>query len=306
MHCWTGCEAICQPEVALAPFTWYKLGGPAEWFLTPRDEIELSLVLRRCAEHQVPWRILGGGANLLVSDEGVRGAVIRLEGESFCGGGGNGTGRHWALRSNADGNSVTLGGGVDLTRLIKHAAMNGWGGFERLAGIPGTVGGAIAMNAGGRWGAIGDLVRSVGVVDAAGLKAALSAADVGFEYRRTRLAGRIVCTAVLEFTPDEPRRTWERYLEVWNTKYATQPPVSERSAGCIFKNPPGQSAGALIDRAGLKGARRGGAEVSRRHANFIVAQRDASASDVLGLIETVRETVAREFGVRLELEIVVW
>lgn len=306
MHSWTGCEAICQPEVALAPFTWYKLGGPAEWFAAPRNEAELSLVLQRCAENGLPWRILGGGANLLVRDQGVRGVVIRLDGETFCGAGNNGSGRRWALQPNADGRSVTLGGGADLTRLTKHAAMNGWGGFERLAGIPGTVGGAVTMNAGGRWGCIGDLVRSVALVDPDGRQRTVSAAELGFEYRRTRVGERIVSAAVLEYTPDEPRRTWQRYLEVWNAKYASQPPVSERSAGCIFKNPPGQSAGALIDRAGLKGARRGGAEVSHRHANFIVAQRDATAADVLALIDAVRETVARECGVVLELEIVVW
>lgn len=306
MHCWSGCEEICRPEVELAEFTWYKLGGPAEWFVSPRTEDELSLVLQRCADNQVPWRVLGGGANLIVHDAGIRGAVIRLEGDAFCGAGDRAGERHWALKPNPDQVSVTLGGGVDLTRLTKHAALNGWGGFERLAGIPGTVGGAVRMNAGGRWGSIGDLVRSVVVVDGSGVRKAVEAAGLRFEYRRSNVGSRIVTSATLAFTPSDPRETWKRYLEIWNAKYATQPPVSERSAGCIFKNPPGESAGALIDRAGLKGARHGGAEVSRQHANFIIAQGPATAADILALIEIVRETVERVCAVRLELEVEVW
>ena len=161
------------------------------------------------------------------------------------------------------------------------------------------------MNAGGRWGQISDVVRELTVVDAPGDICRLSPADAGFGYRRSNLAGVVVCQVAMELTRDDPDAVRERFKAVWQTKTDTQP-MSEASAGCVFKNPPGGSAGALIDRAGLKGRSVGGARVSETHANFIVVQPGATADDVLTLIGQIRREVARQFGVELDLEIEVW
>lgn len=305
MTWYSGLEEICRPDVPLRDFTWYHLGGSARWFFTPRSEQQLRDLLARCRGHGVPWRVLGRGANILVRDQGFDGAVIHLRTPP------------WIPRSDPaalsefeqvtyDGPLLAAGAGAEFTRLVRQACNRGLGGLEALAGIPGTLGGIVRMNAGGRYGEIREFVRSVRVLDAAGQVRELTPAQVGFSYRHTALDGCIVLGAALELRPADAAALTARYREIWNNKFATQPPVSERSAGCIFKNPPGQSAGALIDQSGLKGARRGGAEISRKHANFIVAAEGATAQDVLDLIAHAQERVQAEKGVLLEREVEVW
>jgi UDP-N-acetylmuramate dehydrogenase len=175
-----------------------------------------------------------------------------------------------------------------------------------MGGIPGTVGGAVCMNAGGRWGQFGDVVRRVDLLTPEGEVRSAEAADLHLGYRHAELGGAIVLAVELMLTPDDPQRVSERFREIWRCKKDSQP-LADKSAGCIFKNPAnGSPAGALIDAAGLKGARNGGAYVSARHANFIVADHYAKASHVMGLIDHVRDEVARCFGVDLELEIDLW
>lgn len=294
MHWWHDFEPIAQRDVPLDRYTWYKLGGPAELFFTPPDPQVLAQLLRCAREAGAEWRVLGAGANLLVPDSGVRAAVIHLCGPVF---------ESWDC---PDARTVRAAAGVDLTRLVKYAADQGWLGFERLAGIPASVGGAVRMNAGGKHGAIGDLVRNVTVVTGDGRIEQRAADAVRFAYRSTALDDCVVASATLEFEPADPAVTRDRFRAIWQEKHASQPPVSDRTAGCIFKNPPGSSAGALIDHAGLKGLRCGGAEVSTRHANFILAHPGCRAADIFELIARIQERVAAVHGVDLELEVKVW
>jgi UDP-N-acetylmuramate dehydrogenase len=287
-----GLPEIVRCGEPLAAYTYFGVGGPARWLAEPRDLDQLAILRRRCHEAGVGVRALGLGANLLVSDEGVDDLVLRLHSPN--------------LRKVEWGEDcVTAGAGADMNRLCLDAARRGLSGLERMGGIPGTLGGIIRMNAGGRFGEVGELVRNVTVIDPDGRQRVLSRREVGFRYRGTNLGDAIICRATLELAPADPRRVRERYLEVWSAKKATQP-LAESTAGCVFKNPPDARAGELIDRAGLKGRSIGGAEVSERHANFIVAKEGATAADILALIGRVRTEVARRFGVELELEIEVW
>ena len=174
-----------------------------------------------------------------------------------------------------------------------------------MAGIPGTLGGIVRMNAGGRFGQISDVICDVTVLDADGVRRRLSQEEVGFSYRHSELNGSIVVGATLLLRPDDAGRVRKRYNEIWEYKRASQP-LADYSAGCVFKNPPGASAGSLIDRAGLKGYAVGGAYVSPQHANFILAREGARARDIFTLIGHIRRVVAERSGVELELEIQVW
>lgn len=293
MHCWTGLRPYCRADVPLREHTWYRLGGPARWFLTPLDEDQLLEIPLLCRDAGLPWRVLGSGANVLVRDAGFDGAVISLRQGKFT-------------SFDEHGGLIHAGGGSDLTKLVKFASDAGLGGLECLAGIPATVGGAVRMNAGGKYGSISQFIVDVTLMDESGAIESRLPHELGFAYRSSYLAGKIVIAATLRTEPDDPQRTRARFKSIWNEKHATQPPLSERTAGCIFKNPPGHSAGRLLDQAGLKGRRVGGAEISPRHANFIVAHREATAADILALIDLATERVWSQFGIRLETEVDVW
>ncbi len=293
MNCFAGFESICRPDISLADYTWYRLGGPARWFAQPRDEAELAAVLQHCRDEGLPWRVLGRGANLLVRDAGVDGVVIQLAGEHF----GSVT---------IDGESVSAGAATDFPKLIRKTIASGLVGLEALAGIPGSFGGIVRMNAGGKYGEIGSFVREVRVLRSDGELATLVREEVDFRYRKTKLAGCVVLGARLALQSGDSETALARHRDVWNEKSAAQPAVSERSCGCIFKNPPGASAGKLIDESGLKGQRVGGAEISTRHANFIVAREGTCAQHVLDLIALVKDRVRERTGVELELEVEVW
>lgn len=293
MTWFSGLEAICRNDVPLCEHTWYRLGGPARWLLTPRNEAELTDVVRRCQNHGIPWRALGQGANLLVREAGFEGAVIKLSGAFWEG-------------TELDGTRVTAGAGADFPRLVRQTVETGLVGLENLAGIPGTVGGVIRMNAGGRYGCIADYVDEVRLVAPDGTRATRTRAELEFAYRRCALGGGIVTAAVFALRAGAREDALARHRQIWNEKYASQPAVSVRSAGCIFKNPPGNAAGRLVDQAGLKGHRCGGAEISSKHANFIVAHPGAAAQDVLDLIALARQRVYQATGIELELEVEVW
>ena len=274
------------------------IGGPARWLARPRTTDELTGIVRSCLHAGVDIHVLGLGANLLVSDEGVDGMVVRLAAPAF---------RlvDWGDRC-ADGTvRVTVGAGADMSRLALDAARHGLSGLECMAGIPGRLGGIIRMNAGGRFGEIGDVVRDVTVIDREGCLRTLSPPEVGFRYRGTDLGRMVVLEATLTLERDDPEQIRERFLGIWQDKKKSQP-LAEPTAGCVFKNPPGHRAGELIDRAGFKNHRVGGAFVSDRHANFIIAQEGATARDVFALIGQIRRGVAEGFGVELELEVEVW
>ena len=283
---------ILQHDKPLAPLTWMNLGGPAQFFLEPRDQAELQRVVVCCHENGIPIHVLGGGSNLLIRAEGVSGAVIRLANASFA-------------ELTVDGTTLRAGSGALLSQAIAISVRAGLAGLEVLAGIPGTVGGALKGNAGGRAGEISETARSVTTMTAKGESVTRSGDDLSFVYRSSNIAEPFILEGTFQLRPDDPADITTRMRKLWIMKKATQP-LSDQSAGCIFKNPRGQSAGALIDQSGLKGTRLGGAEISDRHANFIVTHDGCKSDDVLRLIDLVRSKIAEQFGVELEMEIQIW
>lgn len=288
----SGFEPIVRPAEPLAPHTWFHLGGPAEYFAEPRNVDELRDLVRRCAEEELPMRLLGGGSNVLVRDEGVPGVVIRLSEPVFA-------------EIKVDKARVSAGGAAKLGHVISSAVREGLAGLETLVGIPGTIGGALHGNAGSRGGDIGQWTSRAVVMTRSGEVLERQRDELVFAYRESSLDELVILSAEFELEAEDPEQLTKRMQQQWIVKKASQP-LSHQSAGCIFKNPRGMSAGMLIDQAGLKGTRIGGAEVSDRHANFIVAEPGASSQDVLRLIELVRSRVADRLGVELELEIQVW
>ncbi|HVP09831.1 MAG TPA: UDP-N-acetylmuramate dehydrogenase [Phycisphaerae bacterium] len=284
---------VCRRNVPLAPLTWFGLGGSAEYLIEPRTEEELAAVVRRCRENGVAVKLLGFGANVLVRDEGVQGVIVRLTAEAFT-------------NTNYDGARVTAGAGVDLAKLVRNTVRRGLAGLETLAGIPGTVGGGIRMNCGGKYGEIGRAVHSVRVVSADGELYHREHDDLAFGYRRCDLGGDWVTSAEFRLRQIDPQDLVRRFREIWMFKQNTQPPIGTNCAGCIFRNPAGRPAGMLIEQAGLKGTRLGGAYVSDRHANFILADRGSKAADVIALIKLVANKVEERFGLQLEPEVEIW
>ncbi len=291
MSIFAGFEPIVKQDEPLARHTWYRLGGPARYFLTPRNEEELAGVVARCRDNSLPVFVLGGGANLLVGDEGVNGAVVRLEGDF--------------ARTQIDQDIVTAGAGADMSKLTLRCVREGLAGMECLTGVPGSVGGGVKMNAGGAFGDIGNIISRVRLMDATGTAFYAEKESLVFAYRSTNLSAKFILAAVFELTPDDPEQILRKVKEIWFFKKNSQP-LNAKSAGCVFKNPRQLSAGALIDQAGLKGTEVGGAVVSEKHANFIVARPGSKSSDVLKLIELVRRRVLERFGVQLELELEIW
>ncbi|MFM9965271.1 MAG: UDP-N-acetylmuramate dehydrogenase [Planctomycetaceae bacterium] len=283
---------ILQHDKPLAPLTWMNLGGPAQFFLEPRNQAELQAVVICCHENGIPIHVLGGGSNLLIRDEGVSGAVIRLANASFA-------------ELTLDGTTLRAGSGALLSQAISISVRAGLAGLEVLAGIPGTVGGALKGNAGGRSGEISETARSVTTLTAKGEVITRTGDDLSFVYRSSNITEPFILEGTFQLRADDPDEITTRMRKLWIMKKATQP-LSDQSAGCIFKNPRGQSAGALIDQAGLKGTRMGGAEISDRHANFVVTHAGCKSEDVLRLVDLVRSKIAEQFGVELELEIQVW
>ena len=293
MHSFDDFRAIVTADEPLAPHLWFRLGGPAAYLARPKALDQLLGLMRRCRDEELPFKILSGGSNVLVRDEGVEAMVIHLESPAFS-------------DVTVRGNLVEAGAAVPLTALISQSARAGLAGLEILTGIPGTVGGSLRCNAGDRLGAIGQFVRKAIVIDAAGEAQVRDRDDLSFTDRESNLDEPVILSAEFELDHEDPESVVRRMRRIWIIKKENQP-YGHQSSGCIFKNPsPELSAGTLIDQAGLKGTRHGGAEVSDRHANFIVAQPGASASDVLHLIDQIRQRVWQQFGYELELQLQVW
>ncbi len=293
----SGLEQFVEQNVPLARFTWYRIGGPARWFIRPKSIEDLQEATRRCAEWNIRPYVLGLGANLLVSDAGVDGAVS----SAGCG--------ILAARAGEWGRRICwkLGAAPDMQKLVLRTIRQGLAGVECLAGIPGTVGGGIRMNAGGKFGDIGSTVHSVQLLDAHGNLYTRGKDELVFDYRSTNISAPVYLEAhTLELDEEDPERILLRKTkEIWMYKRNTQP-LNTKNAGCIFKNPRGLSAGALIDQAGLKGMRVGGAEVSEKHANFIIAHPGCTADDVMMMIKLIREKVFDRNQIHLESEVRIW
>lgn len=281
--------------------TWFGIGGRADRLARPADADEL----RACLELDPDALVLGDGANLLVDDDGVGRLVVDL------------SAMNRVVIDRASGR-VSAGAGVRLPSLIGRTISAGLSGLEPLAGIPASVGGAAAMNAGGRFGDLASAVERLHLMDRDGVVRTAERDAIAFGYRRSGLADAVVIGAELRLTPADPSDLRRRRAECMSYKAASQP-LAASSAGCCFKNPRlrrdlegvGASgdrvpAALLIDRAGGKGRRVGGAEISREHANFIVTDRSARARDVIELMDLAAALVRDRFGVELEREVVVW
>jgi UDP-N-acetylmuramate dehydrogenase len=284
-----------REQVALAPMTTYRVGGPAEFFAQPPDAESLGALQGRAASESVSVRLLGHGTNLLVADEGVSGLVLRLPKNGF------------GFRRRNE-TKLEVGAGHSLPGLVKWSVVNGLSGLECLQGVPGTVGAALRMNAGGKYGEICSSVRRVRGFERDGTPFDFSKDECGFVYRGSGLSGRIVMDCELELRDGNPAEGAQKMAQILHEKCSSQP-VSARSAGCVFKNPkrPGvPPAGRIIDELGLKGMRVGGAIVSDLHANFLVCEGAARATDLAQLIRAIRRRVLHERGIELELEVEVW
>lgn len=287
-----GFEHFVKRAEPLAPHTWFHLGGPAEYFAEPQSVDQLQALVRRCRETSTPVRILGGGSNVLVRDEGLSGVVVRLNAPAFS-----------DIALNKD--LLSAGGGAKLGHAISTSVREGRAGLEALVGIPGTIGGALHGNAGSRGGDIGQWTCQATVMSRAGEILQRKRDELVFAYRESSLDELVILSAQFQLEQDDPEELTKRMQKQWIVKKASQP-LGHQSAGCIFKNPRGMSAGMLIEQAGLKNTRIGQAEVSDRHANFIIADPGATSADVLKLIEVVRERVMERLGIELETEIEIW
>ncbi len=287
----SGLDCVSE-QVPLADRTWLKVGGAAQYFAEPTSVEELKAVVERCRDENMIARLLGGGSNVLVRDEGVAGMIISLAAPSFS-------------RINVGGHKATIGGGANLANAITMTVGAGLSGLEALVGIPGTIGGALHGNAGSHGGDIGQWATAATVMTRAGEIIERSREDLVFAYRQSSLDELVILEATFELEEEDPVEITKRMQKQWIVKKANLP-MAHENTGCIFKNPRGMSAGMLIDQCGLKGERIGGAEVSQRHANFFVTQSNAKASDVLQLIDLVRNRVAERMGVELETEIEIW
>jgi UDP-N-acetylmuramate dehydrogenase len=278
-------------DVAIGPMTTIRIGGVARFLLEPRDAEDAAAALRAARQAAIPTRVLGGGSNLLVADAPFEGLVLhaaRMNHVEIC------------------GTSVTAGAGASLSSLIAVTTNTALGGLEVLAGIPGHVGGAIAMNSGGRFGEIGPRVERVQLATPDGRIETASGADLRFSYRRAEIPpGCMVVSVTLALAPGDRRELKRRAGAILKEKNAAQP-TTAWNFGCMFKNPPCGSAGKLVEACGLKGATRGGARISPLHGNFVENLGSATAREVLDLIEIAEDSVRERHGVVLEREVRVW
>jgi UDP-N-acetylmuramate dehydrogenase len=292
MVSFTGFEKIVRRGEPLAMHTWFQLGGSAEYFAEPRNVDELIALVRRCRQEGVAARVLGNGSNLLVRDEGVPGLVLQLSAPPFS-------------TIEVEGPTITAGGGAKLGHVVTTAVHQGLAGLEVLVAIPGTLGGALHGNAGTHGGDIGQWTRQATVLTAQGEIHERQREDLVFGYRQSSLDELVILEAKLQLEEDDPKELARRLQKQWILRKASQP-MGHQCAGCVFKNPRGMTAGELIERAGLKGTRIGGAVVSDRHANFVIAEPECTSSDVLRLIDLIHGQVAQRLGVELELELEIW
>jgi len=280
---------VIRRDEPLAGHTTLRVGGPADVYVEPASEADLAAVVNFCNARGVPFFVIGRGSNLLVRDGGFRGTVICLSHANFAG-------------IEFTGERLRCGAGAKLKNVAVEARRHGLSGMEFLEGIPGSVGGALRMNAGAMGAATFDVIESVRLMDFDGNIRELAAGEMSVKYRGcATLKNHIALDAVFKGRPDSPESIAQRMSAFSQKRWASQPAAP--SAGCAFKNPPSIPAGKLIDELGLKGVRVGGAVVSREHGNFIVNDGNATARDVLELIEMLKQRAKNERGIELQTEV---
>jgi UDP-N-acetylmuramate dehydrogenase len=287
----------------LARYTTYRIGGPAAALVVPSDSDDVARLVQFCLETEIPWLPLGLGSNVLISDRGFPGVVIRL-----------GKGMDGIQVAAGEAGMWWVGAGVPTPRLARQTAAAGFAGVQRLIGVPGTVGGGVAMNAGAHGQEFSQVVQRVDVVNSVGELRTLRGSEVPWRYRASGLEDVVITATTLQLSPGDPAKLrWDvqRHLR-WRREGT---PYDEPCCGSVFRNPAtiagtkgsqcgsSRSAGQLIDAAGLKGFRIGGAAVSPKHANYIVNLGGATAGDVLGVIDAIQGRVLQDFGIELELEV---
>ena len=282
-----------RKNVTLAPMTSFGIGGPADLLVAPADEQDLMKLMAIVQGPEIPFTVLGGGSNILVMDGGIRGVTVWM-GQGF---------KRIEARTQGDAVLVSCGASLTTAEVLAYCIAQDLAGFEFASGIPGTLGGAIRGNAGTRDGAMGHVIRQICFVDEGGSLVTLPREKLSFRYRGLDLAGRFVITSgVLELRPGSGDMVREKRDKIIQWRRERQP-YDLPSAGSVFVNPEEGSAGRMIEQAGCKGWRVGGAQVSEKHANFIVNTGGATAANVLELIDRVRRCVFDKFGVLLETEI---
>lgn len=270
--------------------TTFRIGGPAAFYVTPEESQEVAGVIRFCRDNELPYYILGNGSNLLVSDSGFDGVVIAID-------------KLWSY-TRWEGHRVTAGAGTPLALIARQALEHGQAGMEFAAGIPGTLGGAVVMNAGAYGSEMKDIILSATVLTIAGEVKELSAGELALGYRTSCIPANqyVVLEAELELRDGDPEQIRSR-MDDLSMQRRTKQPLEYPSAGSTFKRPQGYFAGKLIQDAGLKGYQAGGAQVSEKHSGFVINKGNATAGDVIELCDHVKAEVKKQFGVDLELEV---
>ena len=289
---WQGLKGSVKLRESLKRHTTFGIGGPARFFIEPKDVADLKLLINLRKRYKLPLLVIGAGSNILASDKGTGAAVLHLSSPYF---------KKLSFKKNI----LEASSGVSLNAAIRAATERGLGGLEFMAGIPATLGGALAMNAGIPAKSILDLVENVTVLDYNNRVKILSKNDLRFGYRSCNLGKFIILSARLKLKKGNKKKISRDTKQYLKRRWLTQD-LSLPSAGCVFKNPKGDSAGRLIDLCGLKGGSVGGAAISLKHANFIVNRRHARAKDVLRLIALAKKEVKKKFGIVLEPEIIIW
>ncbi|NQT98169.1 MAG: UDP-N-acetylmuramate dehydrogenase [Candidatus Marinimicrobia bacterium] len=275
---------------SLARHTTYGVGGPVSAYITPCDRNDLAIALDFARKNEIAFFLIGQGSNLLVSDDGFTGIAISLN-------------KHFKLLE-INANRITAETGLSLQRLVRESIKNNLTGLEGLSGVPGTLGGALMMNAGAYGAEISNHLIAVEVIDPHGKTSTILAENIDFSYRQSGFnPNDIILRAEFELNPGKPEDISHRCRMANKARKSSQP-LNKRSAGSVFKNPSlGLAAGYLIDQCGLKGTRIGDAEISNKHANFIINRGSATAKEILSLIQLVQKKVAAKFNINLELEI---
>ncbi|HJN07623.1 MAG TPA: UDP-N-acetylmuramate dehydrogenase [Pirellulaceae bacterium] len=292
MGLFDGYEHIVRQNELLAPFTWFRLGGPAEYFAEPTSVEELGTLVARANEAGLPIGVIGGGSNLLIRDTRVKGLVLHLAAPAFC-------------QIDVQGNVVTAGGGAKLGHVISATVGEGLSGLEELVGIPGSVGGALRSNADAGGADIGKWTRSATVMKQTGEIVVHDRDALRFSYRSSSLDELVILNAELELETGDSAEITKRLQKLWIIKKANEP-QGTYNAGCIFKDVGGVSAASLIENAGLRSSGVGKAVVCDENANFIIAEPGATFDDVCGLIELLKSGVEDRLGVELETSIDIW
>ncbi len=301
MNWWKNLKGSVKEQEPLKKHTSFRIGGPARFFVEPKDRDDLRALIVSLREQGIPFSIIGGGSNLLVSDKGVDRVVVSLRSPAFS-------------KVLFKDQIIEAGAGRWLGQIVMAAKKRGLSGLEFLSGIPGTLGGALVMNAGvsrkARCGAraatnIGDLVENVTVMSYNGNLKVLAKEAITFGYRKSSLSKYIVLSARLALRKEGPEKI-SRVMRQYIDRRRQSQDLAIPSAGCVFKNPPGYSAGQLIDSCGLKGKRRGDAYVSQKHANFLLNGANAKASDILALMALIKSEVKKKYKILLQPEIKVW